>query len=223
MENFLETTVTSKKSFLSHVFSANDEEKAEILNTVQYALMGVIPVVMLNKSIQRFIPEADADKSNLELLVEIMIQLIVIFCGIIVIHRVITYFPTYSGFKYENLTLTNIILAFLVIVLSIQTKLGMKVNIMVENLMDLWNGTTNKVDTKKKTLRVAPSMPMHSPSQSDYLDNSSMQQGLFPPAPTSSHVDKGYSMPMQSKPQMQPMMDMGPMPANSFGGGFGTF
>jgi len=225
MDNFLETTVTSKKSFLGHVFSANDEEKAEVLNVIQYGLMGVIPVVILNKCIQRFIPEADADKSNLELLVEIMIQLIVIFCGIIVIHRIITYFPTYSGFKYENLTLTNIILAFLVIVLSIQTKLGLKVNIMVENLMDLWNGTSSKVETTKKTLRVAQSMhsPMHSPSQADYLDSSSMQQGMFPPAPTSSHVDKGYSMPMQSKPQVQPMMDMGPMPANSFGGGFGTF
>lgn len=52
------------------------------------------------------------------------------FCGIIVIHRIITYFPTYSGFIYESLTLTNVILAFLVIVLSIQIKMGLMINIL---------------------------------------------------------------------------------------------
>ena len=62
------------------------------------------------------------------------------FVGIIHIHRVITYIPTYSGFKYDNLNLTNVILAFLVIVLSIQTKLGLKVNILIDRGMELWNG-----------------------------------------------------------------------------------
>ena len=60
------------------------------------------------------------------------------FCGIIIVHRVITYFPTYSGFKYENLTLTNVILAFLVVVLSLQTKLGIKVNILSDRLLKLF-------------------------------------------------------------------------------------
>ena len=129
MDVLQEARDINKKSFLSHVFSSTDEGKAEILNVVQYATLGVIPVILLNKAIQRFIPEADAEKASLELLVEIFLQMIIMFCGIILIHRLITYLPTYSGFKYENLTLTNVILAFLVIVLSIQTKLGIKVSI----------------------------------------------------------------------------------------------
>jgi hypothetical protein len=139
----------SKKSFISHVFSNTEDGKAEILNVIQYASMAVIPVVILNKLIQRFIPEAEVDKSSLELLAEIFIQLIIMFCGIIIIHRIITYFPTYSGFKYENLTLTNVIVAFLIIVLSIQTKLGIKVNLLAEQAMELWNGSSSSNDAKK--------------------------------------------------------------------------
>lgn len=226
MDILQETNLTSKNSFLSHVFSTNEEGKAELLNVVQYSLMGVVPIVILNKLIQRFIPEADLDKSTLELLAEIFIQIVIMFCGIIVVHRVITYFPTYSGFKYENLTLTNVILAFLVIVLSIQTKLGIKVNILFDRVVDLWNGTASeqKKDKVKKGLRVSSSM--HSPSQADYLDNSSMQSTVFPPAPSPM-----MSPPMQSSqaPKSQfggqsvGMMDAGPMPANAFGMNFGSF
>ena len=64
-----------KTTFLNHVFSTTEDGKAEILNVVQYSLMGVIPIVMLNKTIQQFIPDADSDKSTLELLAEIFIQL----------------------------------------------------------------------------------------------------------------------------------------------------
>lgn len=223
------TELSSKKSFISHIFSNNEEGKAEFLNVIQYSLMGIIPIVILNKLIQRFIPEADLEKSTLELLAEISIQIVIMFCGIIFIHRVITYFPTYSGFAYESLTLTNVILAFLIIVLSIQTKLGIKVNILFDRVVDLWNGTSSseKKEKDKKGLRVTSSM--HSPSQADYLDNSSVQNNVFPSAPKPS---MNVSMPsmqnsQQSKPQFPTqsigMMDSGPMPANSFGANFGSF
>ena len=87
MDVLQEARDINKKSFLSHVFSTTDEGKAEILNVVQYATLGIIPVVLLNKAVQRFIPEADAEKSTLELVVEIFLQIIVMFCGVIIIHR----------------------------------------------------------------------------------------------------------------------------------------
>ena len=185
MENLSETK-DSKKTFLSHVFSNNEEDKGELLNVSQYAVMGIVPVVVLNKTIQRFIPEADPDKSSVELLAEIIIQVVVIFVGLVLIHRVITYFPTYSGFKYENLVLSNVILAFLVVVLSIQSKVGTKVNIIVDRLNDLWNGySEEEVEETKKKVRVRQPV-RHAPSQADNLDNSGMQNGLFPPAPTTT-------------------------------------
>jgi hypothetical protein len=229
MEILHETTDVHKKTFFNHVFSQTEEGKAEILNVVQYSLLGVIPVLILNKLIQRFIPEADPDKSTLELLAEIFIQLIVMFCGIIVIHRIITYIPTYSGFKYENLTLTNVILAFLIIVLSIQTKLGIKVNILFDRANDLWNGTSSdSKENVKRGVRVNKPVSRHTPSQADYLDNSQVQSNTFPPAPVAttrqSNGMDSYDM-MMGRPS--PSADigsmLGPMAANSLlGGSFGS-
>ena len=230
MDMLQEAIEPSKKTFLGHVFSSTEEGKAEILNVIQYALMAVIPVVILNKSIQRFIPEADTEKSSLEILAEIFIQLIVMFCGIIIIHRVITYFSTYSGFKYEHLTLTNVILAFLVLVLSIQTKMGIKVNIMVDRLGELWNGSSAKPTDKKgvkNNVRVSAPGQGHSASQADFLDSSAVQNGMFPPAPiASSKPSQGSYDTMMRGSGMQEQdfgSYMGPMAANSvLGGSFGS-
>ena len=228
MEIFQDDGDSSKKSFFNHVFSTTEEGKAEVLNVTQYAVLGVVPIVMLNKLIQRFIPEADHDKSSMELVVEVFIQLIIMFCGVILIHRVITYFPTYSGFKYDNLILTNVILAFLVIVLSIQTKLGLKVNILFDRVSELWNGPMDGGDRKanvRNKVRVSNSMVAHTPSQADYLDNAGVQMDMFPPAPTPTAVKQpsgSYDLSMRGNPAAS-LAPMGPMAANSvLGGAFGS-
>lgn len=227
MDILNETTDINRKTFFSHVFSTTEEGKAEILNVVQYSLLGVIPIVILNKLIQRFIPDADGDKSSIEILIEILVQLIVMFCGIILIHRIITYIPSYSGFKYENLILTNVILAFLIIVLSIQTKLGIKVNILVDRINELWNGPNYENDGKKNIkngVRVSQPMSQHSPSQADYLDNTGMQGGgIFPPAPVVSSrgpTNGTYDTMMRGSPQAQ--FEQPVMPANFSGSVFGS-
>jgi hypothetical protein len=224
--------IGGNKTFLSHVFSTTEESKAEILNVVQYASMGVIPIVLLNKLIQRFIPEADPESSTLEIVVEIFLQLIVMFCGMIVIHRAITFFPTYSGFKYETLTLTNVVLAFLIIVLSIQTKMGIKVNILVDRALELWNGSSYEEKRgARRNVRTSSPVSQHAHSQADYLDNSQVQSGTFPPAPVATTKQNSLmetydnmlgggahrGMPAQSD-------YMGPMAANSMlGSNFGSF
>jgi hypothetical protein len=221
MEAFGESNISGsgpiKKTFFNHVFSTTEESKAEIMNVVQYSLLGVIPIVILNKLIQKFIPEANNEKSSVELLAEILIQLIVMFCGIILVHRVITYVPTYSEFKYESLTLTNVILAFLVLVLSIQTKIGIKVNILFDRVVDLWNGTSSSSssdESPKQKVRVSQPVSRHVPSQGDNMDN--YQGDMFPPAPmvTSNKPTAAPSAPSNSDYLM---------PANSvLGGVFGS-
>jgi len=226
MEILHEVKDSHKKSLLSHVFSTTEEGKAEVLNIVQYSLIAILPVLLLNKSIQRFIPEADDEKSSLEILIEVFIQIVVMFCGIIIIHRIITYIPTYSGFKYESLNATNVVLAFLIIVLSIQTKLGLKVNIMFDRLVELWTGSSSddRKGAVKKGVRVTRE-PMHSPSQADHLDSSQMQGGVFPPAPTmTTRQDAGGYDHMMRQNGGDDFGMAGPMAANSLvGGAFGAF
>lgn len=216
------TSVSSnKKTFLSHVFSSTEEGQAELMNVVQYSVMGVIPIVILNKIIQRFIPDVDGEKSSLEIAFEIVLQLIIMFCGIVLIHRSISYVPTYSGFKYEPFSLTTVILAFLVIVLSIQTKLGLKVNILVDRAMELWNGPSDNQDAKarvKQNVRYSQHVVSHSPSQADYMDSPHMQSDMFPPAPAAT------SVPRSSGAYDMPPADFGPMAANAvLGSSFGAF
>jgi hypothetical protein len=134
------------KGFLKHVFNFDDDSKYDILNIIQYAIIALIPVIILNKSMSNYVPEADDKKSSIELSAEIIIQIIVMFIGLLLIHRVITFVPTYSGVKYPDFNIVFIILAVLMITLSLQTKLGEKVSILFDRLMDLWNGT----DSSKK-------------------------------------------------------------------------
>ena len=49
MDILQETREITKQTFLGHVFSTTDSGKAEIFNIVQYALIGIVPIIVLNK------------------------------------------------------------------------------------------------------------------------------------------------------------------------------
>ena len=161
------------KSFFKHVFNFDDDSKSDILNIIQYALIAIIPIVLLNKSVGKYVPESDDKKGSLEISAEIVIQIIVTFIGLLIIHRIITFVPSYSGIKYPEFHIVYIILAILMITMSLQTKLGEKVSVLVDRIMELWDGTSS--DKKKKNGKngtVKVSQPI------------SGQQMMLPPAST---------------------------------------
>jgi len=136
----------SSKGFLKHVFNFDDDSKSEILNILQYTFIAIIPIIILNKSMQKYVPESDDKKSSIEITAEVLIQIIVMFIGLLLIHRIITYIPTYSGINYPDFHIVFVILSILMITMSLQTKLGEKVSILVDRVLELWNG---KTDNKK--------------------------------------------------------------------------
>jgi hypothetical protein len=161
------------KSFFKHVFNFDDDSKSDILNIIQYALIAIIPIVILNKSMGKYVPEADDKKGSLEISAEIVIQIIVTFIGLLIIHRIITFIPPYSGTKYPEFHIVYSVLAILMITMSLQTKLGEKVSILTDRIMELWDGTSS--DKKKKNGKngsVKVSQPI------------SGQQMMLPPAST---------------------------------------
>ena len=143
----MDSSDNSKKGFFKHVFNFDNDSKSDILNIIQYTLIAIIPVVVLNKLMQKYVPEADEKKGSVEILAEILIQIIVMFIGLLIIHRIITFVPTYSGMEYPEFSLIFIVLAILMITLSLQTKLGEKVSILVDRISELWEG---KMDNKQK-------------------------------------------------------------------------
>lgn len=134
------SSLDTSKDFFKHVFNMNEDSKTDIMNIVQYAVISIIPVVVLNKMMSKYVPEADDTKGSVELGAEVVFQIIVMFIGLLFIHRINTYVPTFSGEKYPDFNIIYCILAVLMITLSLQTKLGEKVSILSDRAIQLWEG-----------------------------------------------------------------------------------
>ena len=172
----METTEEGGKGFFKHVFNFDTDSKGEMLNLLQYTFLALIPVIVLNKLMQRFVPEADEEKGNVEILGEIVIQIIVMFLGLLLIHRIVSYVPTYSGIKQHEFHVLYVVLPILMITLSLQTKLGEKVNILLERLQNLWEG--DKKDEKKGQGQVKVKQPISQPQVSTQ-NQSAFNQSIF--------------------------------------------
>lgn len=200
----LSKATNGKPGFFKHVFNFDDDSKCELMNIIQYAILALIPVIILNKSMQRFVPEADEEKNSFEILAEIVGQILAMFLGMLFIHRIITFIPTYSGDKYADFSITSIILGVLVIILSLQTKLGEKVSIVVDRLMELWNGNQNQKGAKGKKRgsgNVKVSQPISQQQQLQQQGQGAMSQSLNSMGTTS----------ISSLPISQPMPDYNSM------------
>jgi hypothetical protein len=180
MDSLEETSkVSSKMTFFKYVFNFDEDSKHDMMNVVQYAVLAIIPIIVLNKTMQKYVPEADDKKSSLEVTAEVIIQIIVTFMGLLIIHRIITFIPTYSGSKYPEFHIVYIILAIMMITMSLQTKLGEKVNILVDNVMTLWNGKpANTKKNGKNGVKVSQPISgqqiLQPPSQSNYSDGTAI-------------------------------------------------
>ena len=165
-------TIEENEGFIKHVFKFDSGTKKELINIIQYAVLSVIPVVVLNKSVQKLIPEADDEKGSIEILAEVLTQLIIMFLGMFFIHRIVSFVPTYSKLEYENFSVVNVVMAFLVIVLSLQTKLGLKMNILAERFIDIFEGQTgvSLSDKPKKQEKPQEKAPQHQTSRADFLN-----------------------------------------------------
>jgi len=182
----MDSSDNSKKGFFKHVFNFDNDAKSDLLNIIQYTIIAIIPVVVLNKLMQKYVPEADEKKGSVEILAEVLIQTIVMFVGLLIIHRMITYVPTYSGMEYPEFSIIFIILAILMITLSLQTKLGEKVSILVDRLTELWEGPQSKTKNAGKNGNVkvsqpisGQSMPITMPMNTLPTNQSAMNQTLY--------------------------------------------
>lgn len=255
MDSIEELSTSMTKSvkntgFVEHVFKFDNTTKTELMNIVQYAILAIIPIVLVNKVTQAYIPESDETKPTLEITIEIILQIVFLFVGMYFIHRLITYVPTFSKVDYSDMNLLNIVLGFMVIVLSLQTKLGLKVEILSDRLME-YMGFYGKPEPPKRqeqrgvnssgmgSVSVSqpivhngggmPSMPQqsHQPSRADNLGNYQSMPGA------TSTIDQlpnqvNMGMPQQQQQQMggqgQPDFDsmyQEPFAANDGFGGLG--
>jgi hypothetical protein len=223
---------SKKDTFFSHVFNFEGEGKADVLNVLQYTLISFIPLVALNKLIQYVIPEATDEKGSFEIGMEVIAQIVIIFLGLIFVDRFSTYFKTYSGMEYPKHSVLFFSLGVLLVILSLQSKLGEKVSILTDRVMALFGKEETATEKKKKAKGRGPNPQ----AQTVYAPDVQMMSLPTPPRTNQGttsidHLPNAMSNSLENSfTQMPSSMDVGggmgmgePMAANSLlGGSFGT-
>ena len=167
------TSTSQNDSFVKSVFDIDEESKNELFNLFQYAIIALIPILLILKAIKHFIPEEDETKGSLEIMAEIVGQVVFMVSSIWFLHRMIIYIPTYTGGQYDDLNPISFLIPFLIILSTMQTKFGAKINILFDRALDAWNGKTSNVPVQ--TVRVSqPISPQHQVSQADSLDTNQL-------------------------------------------------
>ena len=178
-ESIKEEKQNNKENFFSFVFDFDKENQGRLLNLFQYTFL-VLPLVFLTlKSINYLTPAENEEKASLEICAEILITISVILLSIWFIDKIVRFIPTYSKLSYFSFNEINFIIPFLIILLTMQTKLGLKVNMLFERIVDIWEGkgiVSSQTDYKKKQPIAASHanrqiIPQHQPSRSDYVDS----------------------------------------------------
>jgi hypothetical protein len=197
---------TEKPNFVNHVFNFETESKNEFVNIIQYCVIGVIFITLLNKSVQTYLPDIDKDKGTIAILSEIFIQVIILFVGVVFIHRIITYIPTMSGVPYADLNVITTILPVLIVMLSV-SKLGEKVSILIDRFFQEPKATQVKLTPKQPI----SGMPQSTPPQL-LPPGLNTSNPMATPEPDFNTMFSGPNNPLQNAQE-----PFEPMPSN-FGG-----
>ena len=213
--------------FFNYVFNFDSENKHRIMNMLQYTLLTIIPVLLLLRGIKHIVPEDDESKGSIEILAESVGQVILIMLAIWLTNKIINYIPTYSGEEYPKFNEISFIIPFIIILATMQTKLGAKFNILIDRVMNLFY--RHEVPQKNEqggqnVVRVTqPMAGQHQPSQADYLDRNQ----LLPSNPMMSSMPTKF--PPQQLQQQQPVqqemyqMSNEPMAANDGGSSWSSW
>ena len=178
-EEIIEKNINRGEGFFTYMFNYDDDTKNTIMNMLQYMLFAIVPVVVILKLIKEYVPEDDDTKNSVEIGIEVAIQLGVLFLAIWFIDRLIRYFPTFSKMPYGKNNELVFVIPLLVIMITMQTKLGAKINILVDRVNEVWDGSRAQPSQQCNNVRTRqPIAQTHQASRGDTLDS----QLIPPPA-----------------------------------------
>ena len=187
----------TKKGFFGYVFNFDDTNAGQLTNLYQYTFIA-IPLILLSlKFLNHFSPDVDESKGTLEILFEIFLSINWILLTIWFVNKIIRYIPTKSKMSYPIFNETNFILPLLIVLFTMNTKLGNKINLLIERGVDLYDGKTNLKDSNNNVNQqgqkdIKTTQPISHMSGNPRL----------PPAP--GGVDAVYGIPPGSNINLQP-------------------
>lgn len=222
----IEESVTKSTNFFQHITSFDTKQKNEFMNMVQYAFLLVIPVILMNKGIGELFSESTDDKTTIELSLEVVAELFVLLSGVFIIHKVITYIPTYSEEPYSEFSFIGIILVLIIVVFSFQTNISRKTHTIFDQLYESTTGKV-KVETSEQSNQQQPnSQATQMQTPPDYLNKQAVQTMNPNHGQNVAQTALQTQFDMNQQPRQQlPNFDSfyEPMAANSGGGSLNIF
>lgn len=213
--------------FIDHMTKMDDDTKSLLMNTIQYTLLSITPILGLQSIIETVFPDFEESKGNFELTVEIIGQVVFTMIALFFIHRLICFIPTYSKEPLTTINFLTVALIYVFITVYNKTdNLGKKIQSLVKKMKNLWYGVeeVDKKERKEGNVSITRpitglGVPTHQASRADYVNT---QENVTPPLlPTSSTSQDIYNKPNVQE-SFAPMQNE-PMAANgALGGGFGS-
>ena len=149
VEDAISDSTKRTEGFFKYVFKMGDYEQSVLMNIAQYTVMAIIPGIIVLYVNHYYIPDVEEEKGSLVILAEMFGQLFFILFSFYFIHRIICYFPTYSGLKYGDFSVIQLILILLFIFISMSKhKLGAKTLILIDRFEDVVDGNSSMKEKK---------------------------------------------------------------------------
>lgn len=239
----LQTASKNSNGFIKHVTRFDSETKSELSNLLQYLVIVIVPIYVLNRTINGIIPKFNESKGNIELLGEVIMQVISLLLGVFIIHRIVTFIPTFSGNNLSDINFMNVVL--IIVFSGLNSENGKKINHVYNRLLGAWNGEVPKERSEKNddsaVVKVSQPIsgnplqapqPTHQASRADYV-NTHQQMGTGALSQVVQQIQTGQQQNnavgtggQQGSPDMG-MMGGGllaePMAANAGFGAFSSF
>lgn len=123
------------KSFFSYMLSLNPNEKNDLINMLQYSVLAIIPIIIILKLMKKYIPSEDDKKASIEILIELVLQLIIIFASFWFIHKIIAFIPTYTKASYPHFNIIQLIIPITFILFSMNSSISEKATILLNRIL----------------------------------------------------------------------------------------
>jgi|TARA_B100000795_G_scaffold199322_1_gene153164 hypothetical protein len=149
------------KSFITKVLDVDSETKAGLMNGMQYIMLAVIPVAIVDIVMKKiFVSTNPAHKGSVELLAEVLGQTVLTIILLFAVHKVIIAIPTYSGSAMNRLNYSTLSLALLISFFALNHQISGKIGVVFERLQDMWDGVQKEDKPQRKNSKVSVSQPI---------------------------------------------------------------
>ena len=192
----MENAVEKPTNFFSYVFNTDLESRALLMNTAQYSLMALVLMVVSSHMLQHYVPPFDEEKSTLSVSLEVILQVVLTFVGIILIHRIIVFIPSISGTSYQELNILAVIFPVMYLLVMCPTPLHEKIYGILNRMI---GAQAPKKPKEQRQQSIISPIPTTVPPKIEEPNFNSMMAGPPNPLETDSSTFE-------------------PMAANAFGG-----